>query len=65
MGGRNWHYQYLLDTRAAIAKHVEDTRKLVKASKEILNSSVVDSFLGRKTQEPFQKEPFSENTKRL
>jgi hypothetical protein len=56
MGRRSRYVQYLFDSRAAVAKLVEDTRKLVKASEEILNSSRVDTFLGQRTQEPFPEE---------
>lgn len=65
MGSNGRYYQYLFDNRAAVATHVEDSRKLVENLKELLNGFTVDTFLGRKTQEPFPKEPFSKGTERL
>ena len=57
MESRNRSYCQRLDTRATAAKLAEDARKIVKDSKEVLDCSMVDTFLGRKTQDPFPKEP--------
>jgi len=44
---------WFLDSRAAVAKVVENASTVVKRSKEILLNSTVNTFLGRRTQEPF------------
>jgi hypothetical protein len=38
------------------ADHAEQIRKLVRESREALKKASPDTFLGRKTQEPFPKE---------
>ena len=44
---------YFFDSKAMVAKVVQDGRALVQQSKDILLASAVNTFLGRKTQEPF------------
>jgi hypothetical protein len=38
------------------AKQSDQSRKIVKDARRILRQSLPDTFLGRKTQEPFPKE---------
>ena len=47
---------YIFRPNAADAEYAEQIRELIKASREVLQQPKPDSFLGRKTQEPFRKE---------
>jgi len=38
------------------AEHAEEIRKLIEESREVLKPPSPDTFLGRKTQDPFPKE---------
>ncbi len=42
--------------RPSLAELVEELRKLIAWSREVLKEPMPDTFLGRKTQEPFPEE---------
>jgi hypothetical protein len=45
-----------LTLKDLIVKHIEAVRVTIAKSREILEKPPPDSFVGRKTQEPFPKE---------
>ena len=48
-----------------VAKVVQDAHALVQQSKDILHTSTVNTFLGRKTQEPFPEASVGLETRNL
>ena len=44
------------------AEHAERTREVVRTSRKVLERASPDTFLGRKTQEPFPEEEGKEAT---
>ncbi|RXG88028.1 hypothetical protein EAS61_30400 [Bradyrhizobium zhanjiangense] len=53
------HTRRIHDEAAAIARQSAYIRDLVARSCEILKQPVPDTFLGRRTHEPFPREPSS------
>ncbi|WP_407180258.1 hypothetical protein [Bradyrhizobium sp. STM 3562] len=48
--------QRLFGTTEELARQTERTREITKQAVELLRQPVPDTFLGRKTQEPFPRE---------
>ncbi|MCP3367845.1 hypothetical protein [Bradyrhizobium cajani] len=57
MPGDDHHLRRIHDEAAAIARQSAHLRDLLTRSFEILKQPVPDTFLGRKTYEPFPSEP--------
>ncbi|MBR0844990.1 hypothetical protein JQ607_32740 [Bradyrhizobium liaoningense] len=56
MPGKDDHLRRIHDEAAAIARHSAHIRDLLTRSFEILQQPLPDTFLGRKTYEPFPTE---------
>lgn len=60
--------QYLLQTAEQVARQTERSREITRRSVEILKEPMPDTFLGRKTHDPFPHEkrgPIAELTPTL
>ena len=44
---------YYFDSDAGLSQALADTRELVRQASQLLRDPLPDTFLGRKTQEPF------------
>ncbi|AMA59377.1 hypothetical protein [Bradyrhizobium sp. CCGE-LA001] len=57
MPGDNPNTRHIHEEIAALARQRNFLRQLIAQSCEVLKTPVPDTFLGRKTQEPFPREP--------